>query len=380
MLFRSETLVIVTCVMILFLILLVIFLVKRIIGVPVKELSLAATRIAEGDLNQSIQYRSRDELGILANNFNRVTVRLREYIKYINEIAEKLHEIAGGNLTFTLENDYTGEFEKIKNSLDEISYSLNHAMRQIRDASREVALGAEQVSDGAMSLSQGSTEQASSVETLAQHINSVSGLARVTAQNAQDASNISQNVKNELLNSNDKMKNMTVVIEKISEKSTEIHKIVKTIEDIAFQTNILALNAAVEAARVGEAGKGFAVVADEVRTLAGKSSEAAQETTELLGQTVDSMAEGVRAAQDTAESMMAVVAQADEMNTLIGDIAEHTTKQAADVSEITQGIEQISVVIQSNAATSETSAAASEELSGQAEMLKNLVAKFRLKG
>ena len=376
----TETLVIVTCVMILFLILQVIFLVKRIIGVPVKEQSLAATRIAEGDLNQSIQYRSRDELGILANNFNRVTVRLREYIKYINEIAEKLHEIAGGNLTFTLENDYTGEFEKIKNSLDEISYSLNHAMRQIRDASREVALGAEQVSDGAMSLSQGSTEQASSVETLAQHINSVSGLARVTAQNAQDASNISQNVKNELLNSNDKMKNMTVVIEKISEKSTEIHKIVKTIEDIAFQTNILALNAAVEAARVGEAGKGFAVVADEVRTLAGKSSEAAQETTELLGQTVDSMAEGVRAAQDTAESMMAVVAQADEMNTLIGDIAEHTTKQAADVSEITQGIEQISVVIQSNAATSETSAAASEELSGQAEMLKNLVAKFRLKG
>ncbi len=176
------------------------------------------------------------------------------------------------------------------------------------------------------------------------------------------------------------MQHMTLIIQKISDKSNEIHKIVKTIEDIAFQTNILALNAAVEAARVGEAGKGFAVVADEVRALAGKSSEAAQETSHLLGETVSSMEEGVQAALDTAKSMMAAVKQADEVSGLIQNIAERTGQQAFDAAEITTGIDQISSVVQSNAATAEKSAAASEELSSQADMLKDLVGKFRLKG
>ena len=236
------------------LILLVIVLVRRIIGIPVKELSRAATRIAEGELEQTIHYQSGDELGVLAYDFNQVTVRLREYVKYIDEISDKLREIAAGNLTFTLENAYTGEFEKIKTSLEEISYALNGAMGQIRNASREVASDAEQVSRGAMALSQGSTQQASAVEALAEHIGSVSDSVGKTAQNAQEASRISDEVKSGLLESNQKMQNMTELIQKISDKSTQIDKIVKTIEDIAFQTNILALNAAVEAARVGEAG------------------------------------------------------------------------------------------------------------------------------
>ncbi len=171
---------------------------------------------------------------------------------------------------------------------------------------------------------------------------------------------------------------MTEVIQRISDKSTEIHKIVKTIEDIAFQTNILALNAAVEAARAGAAGKGFAVVADEVRALAGKSSSAAKETTALLSQTVESMDEGVRAAQDTADSILKVVAHADEMNKLIDGIADYTRQQDANTAEIARGIEQISTVVQTNVATAEASAAASEELAGQAAMLRELVAKFRL--
>ena len=214
---------------------------------------------------------------------------------------------------------------------------------------------------------------------LAGHIGSVSDSVHKVAEGAQEASRISQEVKAGLLTSNDKMQNMTVVIQQISDKSSEIHKIVKTIEDIAFQTNILALNAAVEAARAGEAGKGFAVVADEVRALAGKSSEAAQETTVLLSQTVDSMEEGVRAAQDTAASMLKVVSRADEMSRLIEDIAGYTKQQDANASEITQGIEQISTVVQTNVATAEGSAAASEELSGQAAMLRELVARFRLR-
>ena len=361
------------------LVLLVVIQVRRIIGVPVAELSQVATRIAQGELDQTIRYHSKDELGVLADDFNHVTQRLRGYVIYIDEISEKLREIAGGNLAFTLEQEYTGEFTKIKDSLDEISYSLNGLVGQLHAASRDVAAGAELVSNGAMELSQGSTEQAAEVETLAGHIGEVSDSVHRIAQGAQEASQISKQVKTGLLESSDKMQNMTEVIQKISDRSTEIHRIVKTIEDIAFQTNILALNAAVEAARAGDAGKGFAVVADEVRVLASKSSEAAQETTVLLGQTVDSMEEGVRAAQDTSKSMLAVVADADEMGRLIDAIAEDTQRQAANAAEITQGIEQISTVVQTNVATAENSAAASEELSGQAAMLQELVSRFQLK-
>ena len=360
-------------------ILLVIIQVRRIIGRPVKELNQAATCIAQGDLDQTIRYHSRDELGDLADNFNHVTLRLRDYVSYINEISTTLHEIAGGNLTFTLKHDYAGEFSKIKISLEEISYSLNNAMGQLQSASRDVAAGAEQVSSGAMTLSQGSAEQAAEVDTLASHINSVSESIQQVALGAQKANGISQEVKTGLLESNEKMQYMTGVIQKISDNSVEIHKIVKTIEDIAFQTNILALNAAVEAARAGTAGKGFAVVADEVRALASKSSEAAQETSVLLSQTVTSMDEGVHAAQDTAQSMMAVANRADEMSNLITGIADYTKEQAENTAEITHGIEQISTVVQNNVSTAEASAAASEELSGQASMLKELVARFRLK-
>lgn len=353
--------------------------IRRIIGRPVKELSQVATRIAEGNLNQSIRYRSRDELGVLADNFNRVTLRLRDYVKYIDEISNKLREIAGGNLAFTLENDYAGEFAKIKDSLEEISVELNETMGQLRVASRDVAAGAEQVSGGAVTLSQGSTEQASEVEALAGHINAVSDSVGNIAKGAEEARNISRDVKQGLLDSNEKMGYLTEVIQKTSDKSAEIHKIVKTIEDIAFQTNILALNAAVEAARAGEAGKGFAVVADEVRTLAGKSSDAAKETTNLLSQTISSMEEGVKAARDTAGSMLSVVEQADRMDGLIGGIADYTRQQAVNAEEITHGIDQIAVVVQTNVETAEASAAASEELSGQAMVLREMVGRFRLK-
>ena len=364
---------------VLVLIVLVVIQVRRVIGRPVKELSLAAPTIAGGELDQNIRYQSRDELGVLAHDFNQVTVRLRDYVAYIQEISDKLREIAAGNLAFTLENQYTGEFEKIKIALDEISDSMNNTMGRLNAASREVAAGAAQVANGATTLSQGSTEQAAEVDVLAGHISSVSDSVHKIAQGAQEARRISQEVKSGLLTSNDKMQNMTAVIRQISDKSSEIHKIVKTIEDIAFQTNILALNAAVEAARAGAAGKGFAVVADEVRALAGKSSEAAKETTVLLSQTVESMDEGVSAAQDTADSMLKVVTRADEMNKLIDNIADYTREQDANAAEITHGIEQISTVVQTNVATAEESAAASEELSGQAAMLQELVSKFRLR-
>ncbi len=375
----TKIMVAVSVIAILVLMLLVILQIRRIIGRPVKEMSRVATRIAEGDLNQVIRYRSGDELGVLADNFNQITVRLRDYIKYINEVSDTLREIARGNLAFELKNDYIGEFAKIKESLEEIAIELNIVIGQMSTSSRDVASGAAQVSNGAVSLSQGSTQQAAEVEALAGHIGTVAESVQNVAKSAQEASCISQEVREGLLESNTKMQNMTEVMRKISEKSNAIHKIVKTIDDIAFQTNILALNAAVEAARAGEAGKGFAVVAEEVRTLAGKSADAAQETTELLGETISSMEEGGIAADDTAASMLAAAELAEEMDNLIVGIADYTKQQAVTAEEISHGIEQISVVVQSNVNSAESSAAASEELSSQATALKELVSKFRLR-
>lgn len=361
------------------LILLIVILARRIIGRPVEELSHVAASIAEGDLDQTIQYQSSDELGVLAANFNRTTLRLRDYVDYIDEVSQKLRDIAGGNLAFHLEHQYSGEFAKLRVSLEEISRQLSNTIGQMRTASQEVAAGSRLVSNGAVNLSQGSAEQADAVEALAGHITSMSESVQQTAGSAQQANQIAEEVRQGLLESSDKMRHMTEVIQRISDKSTEIHGIVKKIENIAFQTNILALNASVEAARAGTAGKGFAVVADEVRALASKSSAAAQETTALLSETVDSMEAGVQAAQETSESMLAVVAQAEQMSGLINGIAQNTGKQAEDAAEIAHGVDQISNVVENNVDNAQKSAAASEELSGQAEMLKNLVAKFRIR-
>ncbi len=360
-------------------VILIIILVRRIIGKPVAELSSIAAKIAEGKLDQTISHHSNDELGELADNFGLTVTRLKDYVDYINEISEKLQEIARGNLAFTLSHEYVGEFAKIKESLEGISLSLNDTMGQINMAANQVAEGSGYVSDGAQTLSQGSSAQSDAVDKLASHISEVSDGIQKTAMGAKKASHIAKNVGTHILESNDKMQHMNTAIQKISSKSAEIHSIIKTIEDIAFQTNILALNAAVEAARAGAAGKGFAVVADEVRNLASKSSEAAKNTTLLIEQTVEAVNEGTDLANDTAASMLEVVAQAEEVTQLIDEIAEYSSKQASATEEVTRGIGQISDVVQSNMVTAEKSASASEELSGQAHMLKDLVSKFRLK-
>lgn len=252
-------------------------------------------------------------------------------------------------------------------------------MHQINIASEQVASGASQVADGAQVLSRGATEQASSVEELAATINDISRYSTNTAASTLDADKQVQIAGSRVQACDRQMKDMLSAMEEIRSKSVEISKIIKTIEDIAFQTNILALNAAVEAARAGTAGKGFAVVADEVRNLASKSAEASKNTAALIAGTVQAVEKGFGYANETAGSLVEIVDVAKSVSVTVGKISEDAKEQANAISQVTTGIEQISGVVQSNSATAEESAAASEELSGQAQMLKSLVGKFKLR-
>lgn len=359
--------------------LLIILMIRRTVIRPVKSIDHVARRIADGQLNESIDYQSSDEFGALAINFNQTVTRLREYVLYIDEISAVLNEIAHGNLNFHLTQAYTGEFEKVKSSLENIANSLNTTIGKINLAAYEVTGNSEHLSGGAQALSQGATEQASAIEELAATIAEVSEQIQKNAANAQKAKLQSIQVGDEISLSNGKMENMIGAITQISEKSGQIHKIIKTIEDIAFQTNILALNAAVEAARAGAAGKGFAVVADEVRNLASKSSEAAKNTTTLIEETVKAVENGTYIAGDTAKSMEVVVENTKVVTGLVEEIAHASDEQAGYIAQVSEGIMQISNVVQTNSATAQESAAASEELLGQAQMLKNLVGQFKLK-
>ena len=354
------------------------FYIVHSITKPVSEIDNVARKIADGELNESIRYQSKDELGVLAVNFNKTVTRLRDYVNYIDEISSILNEVADGNLLFQLTYDYAGEFAKVKTALEHISDSLNTTLTQINQSSEQVASGSDQVASGSQALSQGATEQASSIEELAATINDISQQVSQNAESAKNASRQASIVGEQITVSNDSMKHMTIAMNEISEKSSQIGKIIKTIEDIAFQTNILALNAAVEA-RAGEAGKGFAVVADEVRNLASKSAEASKDTANLIEGSMQAVEKGTQIANSTAEQLSQVVSGAQEIVNTIDDIATASQRQSDSIRQVTTGVDQISSVIQTNSATAEESAAASEELSGQAQILKNLVSKFRLK-
>lgn len=346
---------------------------------PVQEIDEVAKKIADGNLEESITYVSKDELGMLAANFNKTVSRLRDYVQYIDEISGVLNDVANGNLDYNLTYDYAGEFSKIKDALTNISDSLNDTMGQISQSADQVSSGSDQVSGGAQALSQGATEQASSVEELAATINEISQQVRDTAENAAQASTKANSVGEEMAESNRRMQEMIKAMSDISTSSDQIGKIIKTIEDIAFQTNILALNAAVEAARAGAAGKGFAVVADEVRNLASKSSEASKNTAALIEGSIQAVENGTHIADMTAQSLLEAVDGAKDVAATIDKISAAASEQATSVAQVTQGIDQISAVVQTNSATAQQSAAASEELSGQAQILRNLVGKFKLK-
>lgn len=345
------------------------------IAKPIIQVESAAAEMAKGNFEVKITHHSRDEVGRLAES-------MRQMISTTNAVimdtSRGLGEIANGNFNIAPRVEYLGVFEDIKTAIIKIIADLSDTMSQIKMATDQVASGSDQVSSGAQALAQGTTEQASSVQELSASINEVSLQIQNNAHNAANASKLALNASDGLTVSNQQMAEMIGAMSEISTSSDQIGKIIKTIEDIAFQTNILALNAAVEAARAGVAGKGFAVVADEVRNLATKSSEAAKQTGALIEGSVKSVEHGVRIAGETAKSLAEVVTGAQEMAALITKISEASAEQANSISQINVGVEQISAVVQTNSATSEQSAAASEELNGQANMMQSLVGRFQL--
>lgn len=375
--YSSVTMIVTIFVSGLVILLVIIYLISKGISGPVKRLALIADRIAGGDLGVKVDVSTTDETGLVAAALDKTVVRLNQYIDYIDEISVVLDQIADSDLTFELKHDYAGEFAKIKTSILKIKRVLTNTMNQISQASGEVFSGSEHVAAGSHALSQGATQQASAVEELAQTISDISNQVHDNAMDSQEANQMVNQVSKDLVHNSGRMEELAAAMKEINHRSGEIGKVIKAIEDIAFQTNILALNAAVEAARAGESGKGFAVVADEVRNLAAKSAEAAKETTQLLEGSIQSMANGTSLAAQAAGETLSVAEKAKQAEAAIDRITQATNKQANAIGQVVIGVDQINSVVQNNSATAEESAAASQQLSGQAQVLKNLVGKFR---
>jgi len=350
--------------------------ISRDISKPVTEMAEAAKRMAQGDLNVQVNVGSKNEIGQLSASFSETIVSLKSYI---SDIKTALAQMAEGDLNIQIDTEFKGDFIELKDSLLGISFSLNDTLTRINQASEQVSSGSEQVSDGAQALAQGATEQASSIQELSASITEISMQVKENATHASKANISVNNVSDEITISNKHMDEMIVAMSQINESSSKIGKIIKTIEDIAFQTNILALNAAVEAARAGAAGKGFAVVADEVRNLASKSADAAKDTTALIENSMIQVENGTKIMDETAKSLLRVVETTKSVSSSVEQISQASNQQADSIGQVTLGVDQISSVVQNNSATAEESAAASEELSGQAQSLKILVGKFKLR-
>ena len=349
----------------------------RQIGEPVKDCAQRLRLLAEGDLDTPVhEIHTGDETQILADSARTLVQGFRLMIQDMDEM---LAEMSRGNLTADskCEEAYVGGYRGLLDSARKLSAQLSDTLRQINQSADQVSAGAEQVSAGAQALSQGATEQASAIEELAATINDISGKIIATADRAGDVHSQSSETGREVEQCNEQMFELVNAVRDIGESSSQIGKIIKTIEDIAFQTNILALNAAVEAARAGTAGKGFAVVADEVRNLASKSAEASKSTSVLIEGSARSVEKGMKIADETAASLQKAVISTENTVKAVDKITEATAEQSQAVSQVTQGMDQISSVVQTNSATAEESAAASEELSGQAVILKELVGQFK---
>lgn len=373
---RNLTLICIFFIAAIFLILL--FYLRKSVIRPIHALETVTQQIADGNLDVHISHRSKNEFSHVNNSLEKMVQRLKTYIAYISEISDVLSTMAKGDFDFDLKQDYTGEFMAVKAGLLNTRDNISNIMQGISASAEQVSTGAAQVSSGSQVLSQGAVEQAHSVEELSANAQDILEKVQQNAANAQTASSEVDTTKKHLLESQNKMQQLVAAMNRINETSAQIQGIIKTIDDIAFQTNILALNAAVEAARAGSAGKGFAVVADEVRNLAGKSAQASKTTQQMILNTIEAVENGSSLAIETAKTLEEAAGDVEGVVSTIEQIACASSDQEQAVAQVTQGLEQVSGVVQTNTATAEESAAASQELSAQASVLKELIGRFKI--
>lgn len=343
---------------------------------PVKEASDILNLMSQGNLQQKVQGDYKGDHAAIKNSLNDTIDAINSYI---TEMSSILQQMSAGDLDVAITRSYKGDFITIKDSINHIIDSFNDVLGEIKLSSNQVAVGAEEVSRSSQALSQGSTEQASSIEEITSSITEVAEQTKTNAKSAVNANELSVKAQDGAEAGNVSMQEMVEAMADINESSENISKIIKVIDEIAFQTNILALNAAVEAARAGEHGKGFAVVAEEVRDLAARSAGAAKETTALIQNSIEKVESGTQIANETASALNEIVRGVGEVAQIVSDISVASNDQASAITQINEGINQISIVTQGNTATAEQSAAASEEMTSQAQMLEEMVDRFKLR-
>ena len=355
-----------------------VYLFSSIIINPIKNLTAVTKELAAGNLDVAINMDRNDEIGVLGSSLSMLVERLHSYIGYIEELSNVLGEMGKGNLNLDFTLSYDGEFRKLKDALSKTVSMLGGVIGKLSTTARDVENSAENVSDGSQILAQGATEQASAIEELSATINEITNQVQKNAENADLARQSSEKSSGAVDEGKEKMNEMVSAMKDISETSGKIGKIIKNIEDIAFQTNILALNAAVEAARAGAAGKGFSVVADEVRSLAAKSAASAKDTALLIQSSIDAVERGTKVAEETVSALQDVITGTKETADLIEEIAAASTEQADSITQINIGVEQVASVIQQNSQAAENSAAATEGLIGSSRELGDIINSFKI--